>query len=59
MVRHLLDKAICQACLALGYEAGDLGSSLSWVTTFLFYGRRATILFAFSITQYSYWEGYD
>ena len=35
MVRGLLDKTICPACLALGYEAGDLGSSPSWANIFL------------------------
>jgi len=30
MVRSLLDKPICPACLALGDEVGDLGSSPSW-----------------------------
>ena len=35
MVRRLLDKLIRPACLALGDEAGDLGSSPSWVIIFL------------------------
>jgi len=37
MVRDLLDKTICPACLALGYEACDLGSSPSWANIFLLY----------------------
>jgi len=37
MVRALLDKTICPAWLALGYEAGDLGSSPSWANIFLLY----------------------
>jgi len=34
MVRDLLDKTICPACLVLGYEVGDLGSSPSWAVIF-------------------------
>jgi len=39
MVRGLLDKTICPARLALGYEVGDLGSSPSWANIFLLYLR--------------------
>ena len=53
MVRRLLDKPIRPACLALGDEAGGLGSSPSWATLFfcLLFAQPLSIMHGQSILK--------